>query len=91
MSEVALTGATGEEESSPLGSVPTAAEDEAAEFKRKVDALVSMMNEDAEVRDRIIAETYVNIANIEAYVRTVATVIQSEGIGGMLRGMRKRG
>lgn len=65
--------------------------DERAEFERKVTALVQMMGDDPEVRDRIIAEMYVNIANTELHFRRILTLMQEQGLGSMMRGMFKRG
>lgn len=65
--------------------------DERAEFERKVTTLVQMMGDDPEVRDRIIAEIYVNIANTELHFRRMITLLQEQGLGTMMRGMFKRG
>lgn len=79
-------GLTAEEES-PAVDGPT---DERAEFERKVSALVIMMNDDPEVRDRIIAEIYVNMANTELHFRRMITLLQEQGLGSMMRGMFSR-
>lgn len=78
-----------EEGPSPSIVVP----DPQAEFTRRVEMLMEMMAEDPAVRDRIIAETYVNIAQIETSVRGTVEMIQREGLGAILKsGMkRKRG
>lgn len=78
-----------EEGLSPSAGVP----DSQDEFTRRVEKLMEIMAEDPAVRDRIIAETYVNIAQIETAVRGTVEMIQREGLGAILKsGMkRKRG
>lgn len=78
-----------EEGLSPSAGVP----DSQDEFTRRVEKLMEMMADDPTVRDRIIAETYVNIAQIETAVRGTVEMIQRDGLGAILKsGMkRKRG
>lgn len=86
-SDLSETGLSTEE----IPSVDPGPVDELAEFEHKVTALVNMMHEDPEVRDRIIAETYVNIANTELHFRRIMAMMQEQGLGSMMRGMFKRG
>lgn len=61
------------------------------EFESRVRKLVEMMEADSKVRDRIIAEIYVNIASAEQGIRGVFEMIQSQGVGGFMRGAFRRG
>lgn len=61
------------------------------EFERRVTRLVEMMQEDSSVRDRILAEIYVNIASAEMGVRGIFDAVQKQGIAGMMRGAFRKG
>lgn len=61
------------------------------EFENRVTRLMAMMKEDSTVRDRILAETYVNIASAEMGIRGVMEAMQSGGIAGMMKGAFRRG
>jgi len=75
------------EQVSPTESPPQSKE----EFERRVNKLVEMMQEDPSVRDRIIAETYVNIASAEIGIRGVFEAIQQGGMAGLMKGAFRRG
>lgn len=60
------------------------------EFERRVSKLCQMMEEDPTVRDRIIAETYVNMASAEMGIRGMFELVQKQGLSGMMRGAFKR-
>jgi hypothetical protein len=60
------------------------------EFERRVSRLMEMMENDPKVRDRILAETYVNIASAEQGIRGVFEMVQSQGMAGFARGMFRR-
>lgn len=61
------------------------------EFERRVTRLMEMMKDDPDVRDRILAETYVNIASAEQGIRGVFEMVQQQGMAGFARGMFRRG
>lgn len=61
-----------------------------ASFEETVDKLLAMIADDPSVRDRMIVETYVNLAQIEMGVRGAMTMIQTEGMAGMMRGVFSR-
>jgi hypothetical protein len=61
------------------------------EFERRVNRLVEMMQEDPAIRDRILAETYVNIASAEIGIRGVFEAIQQGGMAGLMKGAFRRG
>lgn len=63
----------------------------AEDFNRRVENLMLMMADDPSVRDRILAEIYVNIGSAEMGIRGVFEMIQTQGIGGFMRGAFKRG
>jgi hypothetical protein len=68
------------------------AEDEALEeFKTQVNFLMDKIREDPEIRDRLICETYVNIANMETAIRSTFAMFQEQGIGSMFKAMLGRG
>lgn len=78
-----------EEEFSEVPS-PNASPINEEEFNRRVSVLCEMMKADPTVRDRLIAETYVNIASAEQGIRGMVEAIQSQGIAGMMRGAFSR-
>jgi hypothetical protein len=61
------------------------------EFNNRVDRLCEMMKADPDVRDRIIAETYVNIASAEMGIRGMFEAFQEQGMAGLMRGAFRRG
>jgi len=61
------------------------------EFESRVERLCEMMKNDPDVRDRLIAETYVNFASAEMGIRGMFQKFQSEGMAGMFRGAFRRG
>lgn len=61
------------------------------EFESRVEKLCQLMDGDPTVRDRLLAEMYVNMANAEMGIRGVFEMIQSQGISGMMRGAFRRG
>lgn len=61
------------------------------EFETRVTKLMEMMEGDSKVRDRILAEIYVNIASAEQGIRGVFEMVQTQGVGGFMRGAFKRG
>jgi hypothetical protein len=93
--EVPVEEYSGETGLSEVEDISTPENDDAAlaEFKRQVDYLCEKMQDDPAIRDRIIAETYVNIANMETAIRSVFVMFQQEGMAGMFKGMfsRKKG
>lgn len=71
----------------PESSAPLDAE----EFNRRVEKLVEMMEADPKVRDRLIAETYVNFASAEMGIRGMFEMFQQQGLSGMMKGAFRRG
>lgn len=61
------------------------------EFNKRVERLCEMMKADPDVRDRIIAETYVNIASAEMGIRGMFEAFQEQGMAGLMRGAFRRG
>lgn len=61
------------------------------EFNQRVERLMTMMEEDSSVRDRLIAETYVNIASAEMGIRGMFTMFQEQGMAGLMKGAFRRG
>lgn len=63
------------------------------EFEYKRNKLVEMMQADPDVRDKLLAEVYLNISNMEAGIRGAFQLLQNEGMSGMLKGMigRRKG
>lgn len=59
----------------------------AEEFERRRNALVEKMANDPVVRDKILAEIYLNIANMEMALRGMFETVQSQGFAGMLKSM----
>lgn len=82
---------TEEESTGETEFVSSSAPADNEEFESRVRKLVEMMEADSKVRDRIIAEIYVNIASAEQGIRGVFEMIQSQGVGGFMRGAFRRG
>jgi len=61
------------------------------QFKEQVDFLMMKIGEDPDVRDRIICETYVNIANIETAIRGTFQMFQDQGMASIFKSMFGRG
>lgn len=61
------------------------------EFNRRVESLMELMEEDSKVRDRLIAETYVNFASAEMGIRGLYELVQSQGMAGLMKGAFRRG
>jgi hypothetical protein len=61
------------------------------EFNNRVERLMGMMENDSKVRDRLIAETYVNIASAEMGIRGMFEMMQSQGVAGLMKGAFRRG
>jgi hypothetical protein len=81
---------TGEEISSEVSS-PESPPENREEFNQRVERLCEMMKADPDVRDRIIAETYVNIASAEMGIRGMFEAFQEQGMAGLMRGAFRRG
>lgn len=84
----------GEESSDTVeseGSSHEAPPQNAEEFAERVARLCVMMQDDPTVRDRIIAEIYVNIASAEMGIRGVVEAVQSQGVAGLMRGAFRKG
>jgi hypothetical protein len=81
---------SGEEVSEETSSADSPPEDR-EEFEQRVERLCEMMKADPDVRDRIIAETYVNIASAEMGIRGMFEAMQSQGIAGLMKGALRRG
>ena len=64
---------------------------DANEFNQRVERLMAMMEDDPKVRDRLLAETYVNIASAEMGIRQMAEAVQKQGIAGLMKGAFSRG
>jgi hypothetical protein len=78
------------EDNSPNGDPPTEVDEGKEEFERRVNKLCDMMAADPSVRDRIIAETYVNFANAEMMIRSFTEKLRTEGMPGMFKSMMSR-
>lgn len=61
------------------------------EFNARVNRLMDKMKEDPDVRDRVLAEIYVNMASAEMGIRGVAEMVRAQGIGGLMRSALRRG
>lgn len=61
------------------------------EFDKRVEKLMAMMETDPKVRDRLIAETYVNFSSAEMGIRGMFEAMQSQGIAGLMKGALRRG
>lgn len=61
------------------------------EFNRRVESLMELMENDPKVRDRLIAETYVNFASAEMGIRGMYEMFQTQGISGFMKGAFRRG
>jgi hypothetical protein len=81
---------TGEEVSTETSSAESPPIDK-ADFEARVERLCEMMMNDPAVRDRIIAEIYVNIASAEMGIRGIFEAMQSQGIAGLMKGALRRG
>lgn len=79
------------EEVSEETSSPESPPQDREEFNRRVERLCEMMENDPKVRDRIIAETYVNIASAEMGIRGMFEAFQEQGMAGLMRGAFRRG
>jgi hypothetical protein len=93
-----LSVETGEEVSPEISSPESPPEEEASiypqseeEFNRRVEKLCEMMEADPKVRDRLIAETYVNFASAEMGIRGMFEMFQSQGMAGLMKGAFRRG
>lgn len=77
---------------SPIEVVESEEDKALKEFKAQVDFLMGKIGEDPDIRDRLICETYVNIANMETAIRSTFAMFQNEGgMGGMLKMLMGRG
>lgn len=81
---------TSEEVSSPE-SPPEVAPLDVEEFNRRVETLMGLMEDDPKVRDRLIAETYVNFASAEMGIRGMFEMFQKQGMAGLMKGAFRRG
>lgn len=81
---------TGEEISPEISSTEAPPQDK-EEFDQRVERLMAMMEDDPKVRDRLLAETYVNIASAEMGIRQMAEAVQKQGIAGLMKGAFSRG
>lgn len=81
---------SGEETSDEVSSTESPPLDK-EDFERRVNNLVEMMREDPNVRDRVLAEIYVNMASAEMGIRGVFEAIQNGGMAGLMKGAFKRG
>lgn len=61
------------------------------DFERRVTNLLELMQNDPSVRDRVLAEIYVNMASAEMGIRGVFESIQTGGMAGMMKGVFRRG
>lgn len=61
------------------------------EFQARVTRLMEMMESDPKVRDRLLAEIYVNIAQAEMGIRGMFEAMQSQGALGLMKGAFRRG
>jgi hypothetical protein len=66
-------------ESTELEPVEETEDEALKEFKESVEFLMQKIRDDPEIRDRLICETYVNIANMETAIRNTFTMFQNEG------------
>jgi hypothetical protein len=71
-------------------SSPNASPMSDEDFNRRVGKLMEMMEEDPKVRDRLLAEIYVNFASAEQGIRGMAETLQTQGLAGMMRGAFRR-
>jgi hypothetical protein len=74
-------------EVSSASASPMSTED----FNRRVEKLMEMMETDSKVRDRLLAEMYVNFASAEQGIRGMVEAFQSQGFAGMMRGAFRKG
>jgi hypothetical protein len=80
----------GGEEFSDENSSPAGPMDEES-FNSRVEKLLEMMDADPKVRDRLLAEMYVNMASAEQGIRGMFEAFQTQGFAGMMRGAFRRG
>jgi hypothetical protein len=84
------TGEEVSEDQTETSSADSPPEDR-EEFNTRVERLCQLMQDDPKVRDRIIAEIYVNIASAEMGIRGMYEAFQTQGMAGLMRGAFKRG
>lgn len=81
---------TGEWDEQEEGFVSSASPEDKEEFERRVTNLMQLMADDSAIRDRVLAEIYVNIASAEQGIRGVFEMVQQGGMAGIARGMFRR-
>lgn len=60
------------------------------QFNARVDRLLEMIAEDPTVRDRMLAELYINFANVELMFRQITQTLQEVGPAGLFKSMMGR-
>lgn len=84
----ALDGTEDEETQSEVVSEMQSDQDA---FQERVDRLVGMIGDDPSIRDRMIAETYVTIAEFSETLREMQAAMGSMGPAGFMRAMMSGG